>query len=251
MKQACRSDRWIFQDEAKTQIDAIRRSWEAEFPALPAALERVLTRLVRADWRQQWVEQRVFEVEEQLEDLSAAEWTAKQHQPLQLVYRYHALADRQFHRAWKSLKEYTCRQIIEPTQPDKLADKPAPKPDIDIPRVYEEPVLFQTVVVRIVDGEAVTAMYPNNEEEMRVGKNASESKRAIRMFEFPDGVPEEYDWVFPELEDRRPGARRQVEMSAKHWIELASRETMHAEPCPREPTRLETIRRRLKDEGKL
>src|SRR5689334_19443025 len=110
MKQPCRSDRWIFQDEAKTQFDAIRRSWEAEFPVLPAALERVLTRLVRADWRQQWIEQRVFEVEETLEEISAAEWTAKQHQPLQSVYRYHGWADRQFHRTWKSLKEYTGRQ---------------------------------------------------------------------------------------------------------------------------------------------
>lgn len=251
MKQACRSDRWIFQDEAKTQVDAIRRSWEAEFPILPAALERVLTRLVRADWRQQWVEQRVFEVEEQLEDVSAAEWTAKQHQPLQLVYRYHALADRQFHRTWKSLKEHTGRQAVERTQPDKPVEKPAPKPDIEIPRVYEEPTLFQTVVVKIVDGQAVTAMYPNNEEEMRVARTASESKRAIRRFEFPDGVPEEYHWVFPEHEDRRPGATRQVEMSARHWIELACRETMHAEPCPLEPTRMDMIRKRLKDEGKL
>ena len=54
------------------------RSWEAEFPELPAALERVLTRLVRADWRLQWVEQRVFEIEEKLEeDIQAAQWTGR------------------------------------------------------------------------------------------------------------------------------------------------------------------------------
>lgn len=249
MKQPCRSDRWIFQGEAKTQIDAIRRSWEAEFPALPPALDRVLTRLVRADWRQQWIEQRVFDVEEQLEDISAAEWTAKQHQPLQLVYRYHALADRQFHRTWKSLKEYTGRQTVEQMQPDKPA--PALKQEIEIPRVYEEPTLHQTVIVKIVDSQTITAMYPSNEEEMRVAKNASESKRAIRRFEFPDGVPQEYHWVFPEPDDRRPGATRQVEMSASLWRDLASRETTHAEPCPLEPTRMELIRRRLEEEGKL
>lgn len=251
MKQPCRSDRWIFQGEAKTQIDAIRRSWEAEFPALPPALDRVLTRLVRADWRQQWIEQRVFEVEEQLEEISAAEWTAKQHQPLQLVYRYHALAERQFHRAWKSLKEYTGKQVVEHKQSDKAVNKPAPQQDIEIPRVYEEPTLHQTVVVKIVDGQTITAMYPSNDEEMRVAKNGSESKRAIRRFEFPDGVPEEYHWVFPDADDRRPGAARQVEMSARLWRDLASRETMHAEPCPLEPTRMELIRRRLEEEEKL
>jgi len=247
MKQPCRSDKWIFQDEAKTQFDAIRRSWETEFPVLPAALDRVLTRLARADWRQQWVEQRVFEVEEMLEEVSAAEWTAKQHQPLQLVYRYHAWADRQFHRAWKSLKEYTGRQAVERTAPDK----PSPKLETEIPRVYEEPVLFQTVIVKIVDGQTVTAMYPSNEEEMRVAEIAGESKRAVRVFEFPDGVPEEYHWVFPKVEDRRLGARRQVEMSTTLWRDLASRETMHAERCPLEPTRMEMIRRRLEKEGKL
>jgi hypothetical protein len=247
MKQPCRSDRWIFQDEAKTQIDAIRRSWEAEFPVLPAALDRVLTRLVRADWRQQWIEQRVFEVEEMLEEISAAEWTVKQHQPLQSVYRYHAWADRQFHRTWKSLKEYTGRQAVERPIPDK----PSPKPDSEIPRVYEETTLFQTVVVKIVDGKTTTAMYPNNEEQMRVAKNAGDSKRAIREFEFPDGVPQEYHWVFPDPNDRRPGVARQVEMSATLWKDLASRETMHAEPCPLEPTRMELIRRRLEEEEKL
>jgi len=251
MKQPCRSDRWIFQDEAKTQFDAIRRSWEAEFPVLPAALERVLTRLVRADWRQQWIEQRVFEVEEMLEEISAAEWTAKQHQPLQLVYRYHAWADRQFHRTWKSLKEYTGRQGVEHKQPDEAVDRPAPKQDTELPRVYEEPTLHQSIIVKIVDGQTITAMYPNNEEEMRVAKNAGESKRAIREFEFPDGVPPEYHWVFPEPDDRRPGAARRVEMSATFWRDLASRETMHAEPCPLEPTRMEMIRRRLEKEGKL
>src|SRR5262249_23002955 len=111
--------------------------------------------------------------------------------------------------------------------------------------------LFQTVVVKIVDGKTITTMYPSNEEEMRVAKNAGQSKRAIRQFEFPDGVPEEYHWVFPEINKRRAGAMRQVEISARLWQELAERETRHAKPCPLELPRMEAIRMRLEEEGKL
>jgi hypothetical protein len=248
MKHGCRSDRLIFEGEAKVEVDAIRRSWEVEFPALPAAFERVLTRLVRADWRLQWIEQRVFEIEEQLEEIQASEWTEEQHDQLQLFYRYHTSADRQFHRTWNLLKEYAKAQAVaEPKRPEKPREELEP----ETPRVYEEPTLFQTVVVKIVDGKTVTAMYPTNAEEMRVAEKAGEAKRAIRQFEFPDGVPEEYHWVFPDGNRRKAGAAREVEMSATHWKELAAKETGHAQPCPLEATRMDGIRRRLEDEGRL
>jgi hypothetical protein len=254
MTHGCRSDKWIFEGEAKAEIEEMRESWEAQFPALPGALERVLTRLIRADWRLQWTELRVFEMESQLESIAANEWTDEQHKQLQLFYRYHTSADREFHRHWNLLREYAKEPV--PPEEKKPVRKPSePEPEAEIARVYEEPTLFQTVVVKIVNGKTVTAMYPTNEEEMRVGATAGERKRAIRHFEFPDGVPEEYHWVFPEQNRRRAGAEREVEMSARRWRALVERETAkgtgHAKECPLEATRMDVIRIRLKDEGRL
>jgi hypothetical protein len=88
-----------------------------------------------------------------------------------------------------------------------------------------------------------------------VGATAGERKRSIRHFELPDWVPVEYHWVFSEPNERRAGAERQVEMSARRWRALVERETAkgtgHAEECPLEATRMDVIRIRLKDEGRL
>src|SRR5207245_6529334 len=64
----------------------------------------------------------------------------------------------------------------------------------------------------------------NNEQRLRGGGTDSETQRAIRAFEFPDGVPEEYYWVFPEEDRRRAGARRRTGMSVKEWVRLVSKE---------------------------
>jgi hypothetical protein len=230
--------------------DAIPQKWAKEFPALPPALVGVLTRLVEADQRLEFLGRRLAEIESKLYSKSATEWTAEQHKELCTFYRYREIADREFHRNWRVLKAYTKKEK-EAAKETMRPEKPRAEAEPELPRVYEEPTLFQTVVVNIVDGKTVTAMYPANEEEMRVAATAGDAKRAIRQFEFPDGVPEEYHWVFPEPKSRKAGATRQLEMSAKHWRELAARETTHAEPCPLEATRMDLIRMRLEEEGKL
>ena len=240
------------EDESRPEIYNIPKKWTKEFPALPPALEGVLMRLIEADQRLERLGLQLRNLERQLETIPATDWTPEQHKELQSFYRYRVLADREFHRNWKLLKKHSKGESA--TEP-KPAEKPRSEPEVKIPRVYEEPTLFQTVVVRIVDGKTITAMFPANEEEMRVAKTASDGKRAIRHFEFPDGVPEEYHWVFPEPENRRPGVERQVEISAARWRELVTKEqlngTGHAEPCPLEATRMDVIRMRLRDEDKL
>ena len=85
---------------------------------------------------------------------------------------------------------------------------------------------------------------------MRVAETASDGKRAIRQFEFPDGVPDEYHWVFPNPKRRKAGANAAGGDERRQWKELAAKETGHAEPCPSEATRMDVIRMRLEDEGR-
>lgn len=234
MRHGCRSEKWIFEGEAREELDELTLIWRVQFPALPAAFERMFERLVRADWRLQWTEQRVVEMESTLEEIPAEGWTEAQHKQLVLFYRYHTSADRQFQRYWNVLKPYA-------QEPKKEQPVKETRPLKEAPAAQQQPVskgssLYQKLVVKIVDGETVTTMYPTNEQAMRVAEAETEDARATRSFEFPDGVPEEYCWLFPEEGRRRAGARRNVEMSVGLWMELAAQEKRHAVPCPLEPT---------------
>ena len=100
----CCSKKLIFAGEALKEVEQMERSWQAQFPALPEALQGVLRRLIRADWRLEWTEQRVSEMEIALDPKPAAEWTQEDHKNLQLFYRYQTTADRAFHREWNLLK---------------------------------------------------------------------------------------------------------------------------------------------------
>jgi hypothetical protein len=242
----CCSKKLIFAGEALKEFEAMERRWNAQFSALPEALQGVLTRLIRADWRMEWTEQRVFDMEIALDPTPAAEWSDENHKHLQLFYRYQTTAGRTVHREWNLLKQYAkdqdaalVRGQVRETQKEKKAVA-EPKQVEKFPQAYAVVPLTQTVKVEIQDGRTVTRPYPTNRQLMQAAAQADRRTRVIRDVEFAHGVPADYDWAAPEEVGRGSLVRRRFEISLEEWLELAEREelrgTGHLEPCEHAPT---------------
>jgi hypothetical protein len=215
LKHGCRSIKLIFEGEGRAQFEQLETMWRAEFPALSEAMSRVLTRLVTADFQSQWNEQRLLETEAALEEKDPSAWSEDDHKQLQRFQRYHTTAERQFQRVWNLLKPFRKETAAAPER-RHVAQAAAPAAAVKTELVIPKPILLtQTVVVKIEDGKTVTWTHPTTEMLLAQAALADEKTTVCRVFEFPHGVPAEYEWV---------GAARHQKMSLPVWLKMAKRE---------------------------
>jgi hypothetical protein len=80
------------------------------------------------------------------------------------------------------------------------------------------------VEVRIVDGKAVTTLYPSNEDLIKEGKKMMPPPTLIyRRLHFPDGVPDPYRWTTGEENWERGGCGIQ-RMTVDTWLQVTREE---------------------------
>ena len=80
----------------------------------------------------------------------------------------------------------------------------------------------QWVEVRIVDGKAVTKLYPSNKDLIARGqKMLPPPEYVYRRLNFPDGIPDEYAWVgILSEEHRRIGGLGIQRMTVNMWLDV-------------------------------
>ncbi len=90
--------------------------------------------------------------------------------------------------------------------------------------------LRQDVEIRVVDGFAVTELWPSNAELIAAGQAMMPAPTGVlRRLHFPDGIPAEYDWVgVRDAEMRQRGGSGVQRMTVDTWLEVKERE--EAEP---------------------
>lgn len=86
-------------------------------------------------------------------------------------------------------------------------------------------VIEQWVEVRIRNGRTVTELTPgNNELRKRTQNMKPQPELVYRRFNFPEGVPSEYDWTLPDENMRRYGGGGVQRMTVDTWLSVSAAE---------------------------
>lgn len=86
-------------------------------------------------------------------------------------------------------------------------------------------VLEQWVEVRIRNGRTVTELTPGNDRLVEKALKMDPLPELVyRRLNFPEGVPQEYDWTGPEENVRRYGGGGLQRMTFETWIIASRRE---------------------------
>jgi hypothetical protein len=167
-------------------------------------------------------------------------------------------------RKWEAAHELNCRRVDLQERRQQLAEKHeariAKKEEVEtelaIARAtdalaerkqeqweaacndFDCPTLIQNITVRVTRNGAVTQMLPSNRALLRAAENAVHPPEQVcRKFEFPHGMPPEYDG-FPGAEKYRHEKRHTIEqwIAMDLWRDMAAEEddlaTGHAIPGP-------------------
>lgn len=91
--------------------------------------------------------------------------------------------------------------------------------------------LEQWIEVRIVNGLAVTRLYPSNENLLAYAKALDPFPQYMyRRINFPDGIPSEYNWVGVENEEHRQrGGCGLQRMTVKSWQRAIQEEARYGD----------------------
>ena len=91
--------------------------------------------------------------------------------------------------------------------------------------------LEQWIEVRIVEGSAVTKLYPSNEKLIEQGSAMLPPPEFVyRRLNFPDGIPPPYDWCgAPRDTPREHGGCGIQRMTIDTWLDLIDREKHRAD----------------------
>jgi hypothetical protein len=85
----------------------------------------------------------------------------------------------------------------------------------------------QWVEIRIVDGKTVTRLYPPNEKLIKEGQAMLPPPEFVyRRLNFPDGVPEEYNWTGIWESQRKLGGCGIQRMTVDTWLDVIDREKL-------------------------
>ena len=98
------------------------------------------------------------------------------------------------------------------------------------------PILDQWVEVTVKDGVTHTHLTPSNQKLIARGQTMDPPPELVyRRLNFPDGVPDEYDWTVPEPLLKQHGGLGIQRMSVDTWLELIDEEALrtggHIGPC--------------------
>jgi hypothetical protein len=90
--------------------------------------------------------------------------------------------------------------------------------------------LEQWVEVRVEDGKVTTTLYPSNERLLEEGmKMAPPPDLVYRRINFPDGVPEMYNWCGPTREVREFGGCGIQRMTLDTWLMVIEQEKIYSD----------------------
>jgi hypothetical protein len=118
----------------------------------------------------------------------------------------------------------------KPASPDAAELAPlfaaAPKPNTPAS-------LRQEITVAIAEGKPQIKHSPSNESVLNwATQTAKPGDTVQRFFHFSQGVPAEFDWMFPNPSNRAPGAEATQIMTYPVWLRLYIAESLHPGGLP-------------------
>ncbi len=98
------------------------------------------------------------------------------------------------------------------------------------------PFLDQWVEIKVKDGVTVTELTPSNEKLIQRGQTMFPPPEMVyRRLNFPNGIPEEYDWTTDEPLMKQYGGFGTQRMTVDTWLDVIDAEKLrtdgHVGPC--------------------
>jgi hypothetical protein len=216
----CCAKKLVLYAGEEAEFEALTAEWRAEYPPRSPLEERLLSEVIEKAWQERRCELRFFEADVLVGIHKPAHWSDQDHHQIGLFTRYKTTAERSFQRKLNQLRQ------VRQDRLDRLEREPPPI----APRQKEEDIvrkLMQQNIVRIVDGVTVNQVYPFNENISNLFTMLTGRVTVTRFYEFPNGVPPEYTWVFDEPPNPVPVRTAGATMNAKQWFAQIAREALH------------------------
>jgi hypothetical protein len=148
-----------------------------------------------------------------------------------LSLRYKNAAERTFHREYRALEHHMKTHRPKAVQPP--ATELAPLFPAAAPKPKTPESLRQEITVTIAEGKPQIKRSPSNECVLNWATQTAKLGDTVqRFFHFSEGVPAEFDWLFPDPSDRVPGAESKQTVPYPVWLRLYVAESLHPSGLP-------------------
>jgi hypothetical protein len=215
-RHGCTSERLLLPGENAAHWEALLEDLMEEYGPETAADHQLVHEAARSVWVLNRNNLRYDEIEQTLykEQSDSTLWTEEQWRRLELRTRYRTTAERSWMRAMRGLEHVRRNRVAEEVararrgkleaetkaiqrnapaaEPKK--ERTAPEAAFELPKP-EPHALHQRVVVTVMEGKTAVTGYPANEQITAMAEGVDERVQVIRRFEFPNGVPAEYEWT--------------------------------------------------------
>jgi len=213
-RHGCTSKRLLLPEEDAAQWEALLEDLIEEYGPETAADCQLVHEAARSVWVLNRNNLRYDEIEQTLyeEQRDSTLWTEEQWRRLELRTRYRTTAERSWMRAMRGLEHVRRNRVAEEVARARRAKleaetraikghAPAAEPkerratsSLDLPKPATH-ALHQRVVVTVMEGKTAVMGYPANDQIAAMAEGADERAQVVRTFEFPNGVPAEYEWT--------------------------------------------------------
>lgn len=228
----CRSAKTILPDENPAEFEALVQDWLESYGPQDAIARRLVEETALADWFLRRNQKRLDEFESSL-PANPCLWTDAHHTNFKNFSRYKTTAERSFVRAFKELERHSRRDLLDARAHQRALAHSARIFMKWLNRkdqtVSDSLIIRQWVDVEPKGARTCTSLYPSNEEiKKRVASASHPPSFLTRILNFPDGVPPEYSWAFPDdLQQLTPSTAQQT-MLYNDWLRVINREKSKA-----------------------
>jgi hypothetical protein len=235
-RHGCTSKRLLLPDEKAETWEALLEDLTEEYGPETAADCQLVHEAARSVWVLNRNNLRYDEIEQKLyeEQRDSTQWTEEQWRRLELRTRYRTTAERSWMRAMRGLEHVRRNRVAEDVARARRAKleaetkaikghAPAAEPkepratsSFDLPKRAPH-ALHQRIVVSVLEEKTIVRGYPANDQIAAMAEGVDGQTLVTRTFEFPNGVPAEYEWT---------GGKTVWSTSLRRWRKLAELEKM-------------------------
>ena len=236
--------------ELEEEFQQLQAGWFASYDTSSFAAHTLIQNLAQCDWMRRRAN---FQYDLLLNSLpeNLQDWDEHQRAEHMRYTRYKTTADRAFSRAYREAEQFRRSRRTEALQDRaearrQLADQAlrqkeeAARQKLEAERKASEPVppkpksllgFSQWINITIVDGKTHSRIHPTNRHTLLALANADPATPVFRFFDFPDGVPPEYEWITADPVKRQTkGWQFDQKMTLAIWRLAAQRENEHLGP---------------------
>jgi hypothetical protein len=220
----------VLSPEEREERARVFASWFSRYAPADECERGLVTDVAESDWTKRRVVTQFTRLEPRLYAVDPWDWSEEEHKQFDRFLRYKTSAERAFTRALRTLEQQRKiwmqeeREQAQRVEVKRMEEEEEKRPkevslDEQIAKLKRPPGIFQMVQVQTEEGRTVTWAHPTKDTLLQQLELKGPETTVFRTFEFPQGVPPEYEWVAIAPEERTTAKGRYSEtLSAAEWM---------------------------------